>query len=146
MSIDIVGSVLEDNVSGTKWRGLAFPLVRRKDGFFSSKTTRDLVFSSIYSILITPYGSRIMRPDFGSALKELVFEPNDDILEAEAKIYLKEAIEKWEPRVTNVKVVVSREGRQLRMALSYTIIETGESIENYLEFEKEKYESARLVV
>lgn len=145
-SVDITGSVLEDNATGEKWRGLAIPLKKYKGGHFSSQVTKDLIRSSVYSILVTPYGARVMRPEFGSAFKELIFEPNDVVLAAELKIYVKRAIEKWEPRVTDVEISVNQEGKSVEVGLTYNIVETGEQVNTYLQFEKDSVESARLVV
>lgn len=145
-SVDITGSVLEENATGEKWRGLAIPLRKYKGGHFTSKTTKDLIRSSIYSILITSYGARVMRPEFGSAFKELIFSPNDAVMKAELKIYVKRSIEKWEPRVQNLQISVSQEGKSVYVGLTYDIIETGEQVNTYLQFEKDNIESARLVV
>lgn len=145
-TVDITGSVLENNATGNKWRGLAIPLRKYKGGHFTSHTTRDLIRSSIFSILVTPYGARIMKPEFGSAFKELMFEPNDTVLKAELKIYVKRAIERWEPRVTNVEISVTREGKTVLVGLTYEIIETGEQVNTHIQYEKDNLESARLVV
>ncbi len=68
---------------------------------------------SIRDILTTPLGSRLMRPDYGSALFELIDAPsNPDTL---SKIYAATvaALARWEPRlrVTKVEANVSSPGR-----------------------------------
>lgn len=57
------------------------------------------VQESIKDILITPVGSRVMLPEYGSRLYELVDRKVDDEFRADLTTYVFEAIEKWEPRV-----------------------------------------------
>lgn len=54
---------------------------------------------AIRIILLTPIGQRVMRPDFGSRLHELVFEPNNSHTAAQAQRYVEEALGRWEPRI-----------------------------------------------
>lgn len=81
---------------------------------------------SIVIILSTRLGERVYRPDFGSRLHELVFAPlNDDTLLL-AQIYAREAIQKWEPRVTVEAVTTTpiTETASLNINLNYRIRET----------------------
>jgi phage baseplate assembly protein W len=54
---------------------------------------------SIQDILITPIGSRVMLPEYGSRLFELTDRKIDDEFRADLTTYVAEAIERWEPRV-----------------------------------------------
>jgi len=57
------------------------------------------VKESIWLILRTDLGERLYRPDFGCRLSELAFAPlnNDTLLRM--RIYVLEALQKWEPRI-----------------------------------------------
>ena len=81
-------------------QGWGFPLRLTVQGSLQfSQQFRNLE-ESIFIILGTRLGERLYRPDFGSRLHELVFAPlNEDTLLL-AQIYAREAIRKWEPRVT----------------------------------------------
>ena len=61
---------------------------------------------SIQIILETPLGSRVMRPDFGSELFDLVDAPMND--ETNLRIYaaVHDSLTKWEPRLRTVNVQV----------------------------------------
>ena len=66
-------------------RGLKFPFrfQRRSGGAQVSSATsteHEHIHESIIQILGTRPGERFMRPEFGSKLKDLVFEPNDEVL------------------------------------------------------------------
>ncbi|AQW80793.1 GPW/gp25 family protein [Campylobacter pinnipediorum] len=54
---------------------------------------------SIKDILLTPLGSRVMLPDYGSRIFELVDKKVDDEFRANLACYVIEAIQKWEKRV-----------------------------------------------
>jgi phage baseplate assembly protein W len=60
---------------------------------------------SIMMILSTRVGERIMLPEYGSRLPELVFDPNDEILHAELQFYTADALSRWEKRITVTSVV-----------------------------------------
>lgn len=79
--------------------GLEFPL-NLVNG--SANLVRDskLIENSIKDILNTPKGTRFFLPQYGSRLRELTFEPNDDILIDLMNLFIIEAITKWEKRVS----------------------------------------------
>lgn len=57
-------------------------------------------------ILLTPRGQRVMRPEFGCQIHELVFAPNDATTWGLASYYVGEALGRWEPRIKVKKVDV----------------------------------------
>ena len=54
---------------------------------------------SLLLLLSTSPGERVMRPDYGCSLRRLVFAPNDDTTAGLAIHYVRQAVERWEPRV-----------------------------------------------
>lgn len=57
------------------------------------------VRQAIQMLLATAPGERVMRPGYGCDLQRLVFAPNDDTTAGLAIHYVRQAIERWEPRV-----------------------------------------------
>ncbi|MGH9245615.1 MAG: GPW/gp25 family protein [Acidimicrobiales bacterium] len=57
------------------------------------------VRQAILLLLSTIPGERVMRPRYGSYLHRLVFAPNDQTTAGLAIHYVRQAIERWEPRV-----------------------------------------------
>ena len=106
--------------------GLPYALVKGPEGLFSRVTTKDIIKSSITSILTTQLGERVCLPQFGSRLPELIFEPNDEILKGLAREYSAEALRQWEPRITVLKTEVTAEAHQLRLYILYRINEAVE--------------------
>ncbi len=81
------------------------------------------IHNSIYSILSTHIGERLMLPEFGSKLHTLIFEANDAIFADLADFYIRDALGKWEKRieVTNVEVRIMEEGNVVPIVISYRI-------------------------
>jgi phage baseplate assembly protein W len=59
---------------------------------------QDSVRQSILLLLSTIPGERVMRPDYGCELHRLVFSPNDNTTSGLAIHYVRQAIDRWEPR------------------------------------------------
>jgi len=68
---------------------------------------------SIKDILLTPLGSRVMLPEYGSRLFELIDRKGDEEFRADLACYVIEAVEKWEPRVKidEVKLISLKDHR-----------------------------------
>ena len=67
----------------------------------------DAIRHSIWMILGTAPGERLMRPDFGCAIHDLVFAPNSAETIAQIVNAVHRALLEWEPRidVLNVEVI-----------------------------------------
>ena len=86
-------------------RGWAFPLQLNVQGGIQLRSEAQKVRESIWLILRTELGERVYRPDFGSRLSELMFAPmNTDTL-LQIRLYVREALEKWEPRILLDRVI-----------------------------------------
>ena len=89
---------------GTGW---AFPVgVDARGRIGLTRRERD-VEEAMMMILLTPVGQRVMRPDFGCRIHELVFAPNDASTEGLAVYYVEEALARWEPRISLREVTAS---------------------------------------
>ncbi len=79
--------------------GLSFPLQSNVQGGIKLSAEAQKVKESIWLILRTDLGERLYRPDFGCRLSELAFAPlNKDTL-LRIRLYVLEALQKWEPRI-----------------------------------------------
>jgi phage baseplate assembly protein W len=84
------------DVLGTGW---AFPPRIDARGRVALARQEREVEEAIYMILLTPKGQRIMRPEFGCRIHDLVFSPNDATVIGLATYYVEEALAMWEPRI-----------------------------------------------
>jgi uncharacterized protein len=53
---------------------------------------------SIYIILSTARGERVMRPEFGCGIHEYIFAPSNNVTAAAVEVEVKDALTRWEPR------------------------------------------------
>ncbi|RPI34711.1 MAG: phage baseplate protein [Chloroflexota bacterium] len=88
-------------------RGWSFPPNVGRQGGIALTNDRNELNQSIFIILSTSPGQRVMRPTFGCRLHELVFAPNNSYTVAQARRYVEEALGMWEPRITVVNVDVN---------------------------------------
>jgi phage baseplate assembly protein W len=84
------------NILGKGW---AFPISPDIKGNVKFSQYEKSIEESIRIILNTTPGERLMRPDFGCMINEMVFAPNRPQSITQAEHYVREAIIKWEPRV-----------------------------------------------
>lgn len=113
-------------------QGLKFPFeFSRRTGApgISTATSADHahIRESILQILGTRVGERLMRPDFGSRLHELVFEQNTDVLKGLLRFRINEAIGRWEKRVVVTGVSfeespASTDKNRISVRIAYRII------------------------
>jgi phage baseplate assembly protein W len=81
---------------GTGW---AFPVgVDARGRVALARQERDIE-QAMRIILLTPRGTRIMRPEFGCQVHDLIFAPNDATTAGLAAYYVEEALGMWEPRI-----------------------------------------------
>lgn len=80
-------------------KGWSFPVVPDVQGRVKFSQHEKSIEESIRIILNTTPGERLMRPDFGCAINEMIFTPNTPQSITLAEHYITEAIIKWEPRV-----------------------------------------------
>lgn len=59
----------------------------------------------IEQVLFTAPGERVMRPDFGSGLRELVFAPNSPELAATTQFLVQGALQQWLSELITVESV-----------------------------------------
>ena len=74
------------------------------------------VRQAILLLLTTTPGERLMRPDYGCDLHRLVFAPNDATTHGLAIHYVRQALQRWEPRIDILRLDAnSSEGDPGRM-------------------------------
>lgn len=95
--------------------GWAFPVSADPGGDATLAAYEEDVRQAIRIVLATDPGERVMRPDFGSGLGALVFEPLTAGTAALVRHRVEEALVRWEPRVDSVQVAVTPDPPQGRL-------------------------------
>lgn len=90
-------------------KGWGFPVELDVEGKLDYSSEERKIQKSILIILGTGRGERVMRPDFGSRLHELVFAPINTSTKSLIAHYATEALVAWEPRIEVLRVDVSDE-------------------------------------
>ena len=85
--------------------GIAFPIGTNVQGSLRLSNETTNLEESIRIILETKPGERVYRPNFGSRLSEMVFEPMNTQTLLLIRLYVREALEMWEPRIIVVDVI-----------------------------------------
>jgi phage baseplate assembly protein W len=79
--------------------GWTLPVERDAQGQIEMARYENAVSNSIWMILSTAKGERIMRPDFGCDIHEKVFAPNSLGTIGQIVSDVKDALIEWEPRI-----------------------------------------------
>lgn len=85
-------------------RGWVFPPQIDNGGHVALTSGETEIHQAIHIILSTAPGERVMRPDFGCNIHDLVFAPNNQGTHATAERYVREALGRWEPRINVLEV------------------------------------------
>ena len=92
--------------------GITLPIQRGNDGYFAqSFRTFDQVRSNLKNLLLTKKGERILQPEFGSGLHDLLFQPATEKFEEDLETTINEAVAKWLPYVIveDINIDISKE-------------------------------------
>ena len=87
-------------------QGWAFPLQFDARGNIALAKGIEDIEQSIRIILETMPGERVMRPEFGCQVKELLFSPRNAATETALISYVDEALARWEPRISVFSIEV----------------------------------------
>jgi phage baseplate assembly protein W len=92
-------------------------------GRTATTVTEDHVRDLIEQVLLTAPGERVMRPDFGSGLLALVFQPNSVALAATTQMLVQGALQQYLSHLIAVQAVdVSNDDSALRVSVVYTLL------------------------
>ena len=105
-------------------RGWSFPVRVGLGGGIAFAEGEEDIKQAVRVIIGTILGERAMRPDFGCGAHELVFEHTDSSLTGKARFYVRNALDRWEPRIKVEKVDARVEGLKLIVEVHYRVRRT----------------------
>lgn len=79
--------------------GWKFPVQIDNRGGIGLSVYNQSISESIRMVLNTSKGERVMRPDYGCEINELVFAPNNSNTRSLISYYIEQALLKWETRI-----------------------------------------------
>jgi len=99
---------------GVGWK---FPLQVTPQGGIAQSGYEQRVEESIYLILGTARGERVMLPQFGCGIHDLVFEPNNSLTRSLVVNRVRESLVRYEPRIDVLEVEVETTPEQENLML-----------------------------
>ncbi len=106
--------------------GVAFPLAVGPDGGLRLAAGEASITQSIWLILSTAPGERVMNSEFGCGIQNLVFAPNTAATHAQVAHHVQESLLRFEPRIDVLDVRVETRGdldNVLLVAIDYRVRE-----------------------
>jgi len=114
MAIELGSKIVKDTKEYSNYAiGISLPIQIGKTAFEQTFTTFEQVKSNIKNLLLTKRGERVMQPQFGSGLQELLFEQNVDDLEGRIQTTIEDSISQWLPFV-NIDEIDIEQTNELR--------------------------------
>lgn len=110
-------------------RGFSWPMTVDHTGSILLTEGPDDLDRSIQLVLMTAPGERVMRPQFGCRIWDLLFEPVTANLLGLIAEAVRDAVAQWEPRVEVVDVVPvpdPDDGGLIRVGISYRVRTTND--------------------
>lgn len=101
---------------------LGLPFAFGPDGRTATTDLPSHVRDLVEQVLFTSPGERVNRPDFGSGLLGLVFEPNSDALAAATRSRVEGSLHQWLADVIHLEgVVVRAQDAALEVTVQYVL-------------------------
>ena len=85
-------------------KGWKYPVELDRTGGVALSEHEESIRQSVFIILGTAPGERVMRAAFGCEIHELLYSPNTQATASLAAHYCQDALQKWEPRIKDVQV------------------------------------------
>jgi phage baseplate assembly protein W len=105
---------------------IAFPLHVDNRGRTAEAGYDDHVRDMIEQLLFTSPGERVMRPDFGCGLLDLVFAPNSPELAAALTLSAQAALQRWLGDVIEIQSLdVTSDESTVQVDITYVVRPTG---------------------
>lgn len=127
MAVELGSKIVKDTQSFNDYAiGISLPIQITNTAFSQTFQTSEQVKSNIKNLLLTKRGERILQPEFGSGLQELLFEPNVDDFEGRIEDTINESLEQWLPYVTAEEIVVDssdtlRDNNRINVSVKFRI-------------------------
>jgi phage baseplate assembly protein W len=103
---DVEHDVMQKDFLGIGWR---FPVALDEQGQIEAASHDQSITQSIWTILSTAPGERVMLPEFGCGIHQLVFSSGTAATTTQAAEHVRRALARWEPRVILLHVATTHE-------------------------------------
>jgi phage baseplate assembly protein W len=117
-----MASVREIDRNDDIYVGIKFPLDYSPEGFFyKTKTILEQAKSNMRNLLLTSKGERVMQPEFGSTLTDIIFDQGTDIPNRVDES-IREATSSWLPYINiNDIVVIQGDSNVVDVSIDFSV-------------------------
>jgi len=112
-----------------KFFGVGRTFARGKGGIPARLEDAELIRDSVFQIIGTRPGERVFRPEFGTRVKDLLFESTGPVLQALIKREVERALRKFEPRIKVLSVITTSDNdTSLIVAVEYRVFDIEDAV------------------
>ena len=116
-----MASVREIDKNDDIYVGVRFPLDHSQEGFFyKTKTILEQAKSNMRNLLLTSKGERVMQPEFGSTLTDVLFNQGVDV-ENQIDEAIREAVSNWLPYIIINEINMFQQGNQVDVSIDFSV-------------------------
>jgi phage baseplate assembly protein W len=107
--------------------GIVLPIAKGPTGYFEQAfTSFDQARSNLLNLLLTNKGERIMQPEFGTGLQELLFEQMTEDLEDRISDTITDSVNFWLPYINIAEIDVQmtdemKDNNRANITISFTV-------------------------
>jgi len=87
-------------------QGLAFPLRVTGHGRIATARAEAKIEQAVWLIMATAVGERVMRPNYGCGVHDMLFDPNNIAAQARMGDHVRRSLTEQEPRIAVLDVTV----------------------------------------
>jgi phage baseplate assembly protein W len=116
--------------------GVSLPFNGPAGPFNSTYSTKDQIKSNLINLILTSPGERIMNPEFGCRLKEVLFEGITDEINEMIRNYINTSIFTYIPEIesTDIRIDSSEDENLITITIRYKLILSQETDQVTLQF------------
>ena len=117
-----MASVREIDRNDDIYVGIKFPLDYSPEGFFyKTKTILEQAKANLRNLLLTSKGERVMQPEFGSTLTDVLFEQGPDV-QNQIDEAIRDATSSWLPYINiNDIVVIQGDSNIVDVSIDFSV-------------------------
>ena len=109
--------------------GITLPIQIGNTAFNQSFITADQIKSNIKNLLLTKQFERLMQPEFGSGIQELLFNMNDELFADNLENTIVDTLSKWLPFVNVDTINIQqpndyKDNNKVEVSVSFRISDT----------------------
>ena len=117
-----MASVREIDKNDDVYVGVRFPLGYSQEGFlYKTKTILEQAKANLRNLLLTSKGERVMQPEFGSTLTDILFEQGPDV-QNQIDEAIRDATSSWLPYINiNDIVVIQGDSNIVDVSIDFSV-------------------------